>query len=621
MLGFDIASIQMISVFLIIAGTLYLYATDKLPLEVTSFAVICVLLVLFYVIPVPDGVGGNKLNAKNLLSGFANPALLTVLALLVLGEGLARTGVLDGVAVMVHSVSKGRPALSIVVALLVVVVISALLNNIPVVVIFVPIMQALAIKIGKSSSRYMMSLSFAAILGGMTTLIGSSTNLLVSSALIKLGEEGFSFFSFTVPGLVVAGAGLIYVLFVMPRILPDRDGYDSNGNNAASAGGKHFQAQIKVGEGSKLAGVKSVSGFFPDLEGVNVLTLMRGEEKLLPPYDDVTITEGDILIVSAARDKLGDFISLEPELLLPDLANAAAYRKEEIASAWRKGEQVLTECMVKPNSSYVGKSLKQIGFRYRNHATVIGVERRSNMRRDRVTETPLEAGDVLLIQGGREEIDKLRTSKDIILMEWSESDVTRPHNAKRAIGIFFAVVGCAGFGILPTEVAALSGAALMILFGALTLEQAVKSLDLQIILLIAAALALGVSMEATGGAAFMSHLLVVALGDAAPSIVLSGFFLLVACLANMLSTKATAVLFTPIAVSIAHEIGVPAEAFAVAVVFAANCSFASPVGYQTNLLVMAPGHYKFIDFIKYGSPLILICWAAFSLFAPFWYGL
>ncbi|MDX1738436.1 MAG: SLC13 family permease, partial [Alphaproteobacteria bacterium] len=222
---------------------------------------------------------------------------------------------------------------------------------------------------------------------------------------------------------------------------------------------------------------------------------------------------------------------------------------------------------------------------------------------------------------GREEVDKLRTSKDVIVMEWSESDVTRPHHAKRAMFTFLGVVTFAGFGILPTEVAALAGAAIMILSGALTLEQAVKSLDLQIILLIAAALALGTSMEATGGANFMSHLLVLALGDASPAIVLSGFFLLVACLANMLSTKATAVLFTPIAVSIAREIGVPAEAFAVAVVFAANCSFASPVGYQTNLLVMAPGHYKFMDFIKYGSPLILICWAAFSLFAPFWYGL
>ncbi len=618
MFGLDLATMQMISVFLVIGLTLTLYATDKLPLEVTSFAVICILLILFYVFPVVDDMGGNKLDAKTILSGFANPALLTVLALLVLGEGLARTGVLDSVAVVVHDMSKGRPALSITIALLVVVVISALLNNIPVVVIFVPIMQALAIKIGKSASRYMMPLSFAAILGGMTTLIGSSTNLLVSSALIKLGEKGFSFFSFAVPGLVVASAGLVYVLFIMPRILPDREGYDGADT---SSGGKHFQAQIKISKGSKLAGFKSVSGFFPELEAINVLSFIRGDEHLFPPYDDITISEGDILIISASREKLGDFISLEPELLLPDLANAPAYRREEIAQSWHKGEQVLTESMVKPNSPYVGKTLKQIGFRYRNHATVIGIERRTNMRRQRVTETPLESGDVLLIQGGREEVEQLRRSKDIIIMEWSASEVTKPYHAKRATSIFFGVVTFAGFGILPTEIAALCGAALMILSGALTLEQAVKALDLQIILLIAAALALGISMEATGGAAFMSHALVQALGDSAPAIVLSGFFLLVAVLANMLSTKATAVLFTPIAVSVAHEIGVPAEAFAVAVVFAANCSFASPVGYQTNLLVMAPGHYKFTDFIKYGSPLILICWAAFSLFAPFWYGL
>ncbi|MDX1738551.1 MAG: SLC13 family permease, partial [Alphaproteobacteria bacterium] len=354
MFGLELATFQMAAVFIVIGITLYLYASDKLALEVTSFAVICILLVFFFAFPVADGQGGNKLDAKNLLSGFANPALLTVLALLVLGEGLARTGVLDGVAVLVHKYSKGRPVLAIVIALAVVVVISALLNNIPVVVIFVPIMQALAVKIGNSSSKYMMSLSFAAILGGMTTLIGSSTNLLVSSALIKLGEDGFSFFSFTIPGLVVAGVGLIYVMFVLPRILPEREGYDSSDQ---AKGGKHFQAQLKIAPGSQLEGIQSVSGFFPDLKGVNVLCLVRGEERLLPPYDDVTIATNDILVISAARDKISDLISLEPELLLPDLANAAAYRREEIASAWRKGEQVLTECMVKPNSPYVGKTL------------------------------------------------------------------------------------------------------------------------------------------------------------------------------------------------------------------------------------------------------------------------
>lgn len=614
----ELANFQMIAVFVLIGVTLFLYASDKLPLEVTSFSMICILLLLFHFFPVVDLDGTNLLTPKLLLAGFANPALLTVMALLVLGEGLARTGALDQVAVLVHQAAKGRAVISIAMSLFVVAGISAFLNNIPVVVIFVPIMQALAVKLDKPASRYMMPLSFAAILGGMTTLIGSSTNLLVSSALIKLGEEGFNFFSFTIPGLVMAAVGLVYVIFVAPKLLPDRTGYDVE----SSSGGKQFQAQIKVAEGSTLEGMEPISGFFPDLKGVTLLTVERQQEVLYPPYD-TAFQAGDILVIAAARDVISDLMINEPALLHPEIANApgGTLVREESIERWRQGEQSLAEAMVKPDSPFIGKTLKQIGFRYRHHCIVVGIERRSGMRRGRITETRLEAGDVLLVQGGRDDVNALRRNKDVLLMEWSATDLPNPLHAKRAVIIFASVILMAGTGIVPTEIAALSGAALMILTGALNVEAAIKALDQQIILLIAAALALGLAMEETGGAAFLSEAMLLAMGESSPAVVLSAFFLLVALLANVLSTKATAVLFTPIAVSIAHHVNVPVEPFAVAVVFAANCSFASPVGYQTNLLVMAPGHYKFIDFVKVGSPLILICWLTFSLFAPWWFGL
>ena len=250
---------QMIAVFALIIGTLGLYITEKLPLELTSFAVICVLMVLFHLFPVAGLDGDNRLSPTVLLSGFANPALLTVLALLVLGAGLERTGALDRVAVMVHGAGQGNAMLSIVIALLVVVVVSAFLNNIPVVVLFVPVMQALSTRLGRPASRYMMPLSFAAILGGMTTLIGSSTNLLVSGSLEKLGEQGFDFFSFSIPGLVVAGVGLVYVMFVAPRFLPDREAYTPG---HAQSGGKQFLTEMKIVAGSGFEGMAPVGGFF-----------------------------------------------------------------------------------------------------------------------------------------------------------------------------------------------------------------------------------------------------------------------------------------------------------------------------------------------------------------------
>ena len=612
----EFMSVQMMVVFAIILGALFLYATEKLPLELTSFATVCALLVYFHYAPVLGADGKNQLSPAVILSGFASPALLTVLALLVLGEGLSRTGVLDRVAVLVHQAARGNLALSLVIALVVVCAVSALLNNIPVVVIFVPIMQALATQSGRSASQYMIPLSYAAILGGMTTLIGSSTNLLVSNALADLGEPEFDFFTFTVPGLVVAGVGMIYVLFIAPRILPANTGKDEVGGVAR----KQFKADLTVEEGSPFDGMEPISGFFPALKDVTLLAIRRGSTVLLPPYDDLSLQAGDTLTIAATREVLQNTVKDDLTVLHPRLRGVAA-SDASAPERWTAGGQSMAEIMVKPESRLSGRTLDQIGFRYLHHCVVVGIERRSRMQRERVVDVPLEAGDILLIQGRQEDILALRGDKDVILMEWSAEAVAQAHHAKRATVIFVSVVACAASGLLPTEIAALAGAAMMVLLGALSLDDAIKALDAKVVFLIAAALALGSAMQVTGGAAFLAHTVLVGLGDASPTVVLGVFFLLVAILANILSTKATAVLFTPIGVGIARELGVSPEAFAVAVVFAANCSFASPVGYQTNLLVMAPGGYRFVDFVKAGVPLMLICWAAFFMFAPWYYGL
>lgn len=614
----DVKTLEMILVFILIGGALYFYATEKLALEVTSLAVICALMVVFHLLPVPGPDGKNLLSAKSLLTGFANPAMLTVLALLILGEGLNRTGALDSAAKLVNAVSQGRPIATIGLTLLMVCSVSAVLNNIPVVVLFIPIMQALAVRSDRPSGRYMMPLSFAAILGGMTTLVGSSTNLLVSSAMIELGEPGFSFFSFTVPGLVVAAVGMVYVVFILPKLLPER----ASKIEASQREAKQFKAQITVRHHGKLDGMTPSAGFFPELNNITVLSVESEGEVRLPPYDEIPLQPDDVLIVAATRDRLLQFHKENPGAITPDIMMRSGLARMIDADApWKSGAQSVAEVMVTPASRMVGRTLDTIGFRYRHDCVVLGVERRSRMARTRPTEIPLEPGDILLIQGRRSDIEALRGSQEVVLMEWSAEDLPQPHHAKRAGAIFLATIAAAATGLLPTEVATLTGAAAMVICGAMTAEEAIRAIDHKIILLIAAALALGAAMQASGGASFLAQGLVYVLGGTSPAIVLSGFFLLTAILANVLSTKATAVLFTPIAVAVSHTINVPAEAFAVAVVFAANCSFASPVGYQTNLLVMAPGGYKFKDFLKAGAPLLILCWLAFSLFAPFWFDL
>ncbi len=615
----DPSQLGMWLTFAVIIVALVMYTLERLTFELTSLGVICVLLVFFHFVPVVDADGDNILNPTRLLAGFANPALLTVVALLVMGEGLARTGVLEAGAQMFFRYGRGHAALATGLAFVAVLVVSGFMNNTPVVVIFIPIMQALASRLGQSPSRLMMPLSFAAILGGMVTLIGSSTNLLVSGMLIELGNEGFSFFQFAIPGAALALVGVVYVIFLCPRLLPER----ALLTNAIAGGGRQFMAEVAVTEGSKFHGMQPRGGFFPDLKDMTVRVIIHEGESFMPPFDDAfRLSEGDILVVAATRAALTEALKGEPEQFHPELGQDwERFEGEDGAQRWQVGNQVLAEAMVTPASRLVGQTLTQIGFRYQYHCVVLGIQRRSQMIRARVTEIRLEPGDVLLVQGREVDVESLRGNQDILLVEWTAAEMPAVHHATSTLIIFAAVIASAALGIVPIEIATLVGAGAMLATGVLNIRQAARAIDRTIVMMIAAALALGSALQATGGAEFLAGLLLSVVGDASPAVILSAFFLLVAVLANIISTKATAVLFTPIAVGLANGLALPIEPFAVAVVFAANCSFASPVGYQTNLLVMAPGNYRFVDFVRVGTPLLIIVWLIFSLVAPWYYGL
>jgi di/tricarboxylate transporter len=614
------ADFGMWAIFAVIVAALVLYTLERIPLVLTSLGVICTLAVLFHFVPVIDGTGANRLGAKQLLAGFANPALLAVVGLLVMGQGLAATGVLERGAGLVLRLARGHALLALALVLITVLAVSGFLNNTPVVVIFIPIMQTLSERLDRSPSRMMMPLSFAAILGGMTTLIGSSTNLLVSGTLVEMGRPGFGFFDFTLPGVVLAVVGLVYLVTIAPRLMPSR----ALLTTALTGGGRQFIAQISVTEGSRFDGLAPLGGYFPQLVEVTLRILQRGEHAFVPPFDDeLTLVPGDILVVAATRKALTDLVGDETDLLHPDLGDEPEGKAEaeDEPRPWQAGSQTLVEVMVTPTSRLIGRTLEQIGFRYHTHCIVVGLQRQSRMIRSRITEIRLAGGDVLLIQGREEDIAALRGNPDVLLIEWSAADLPSVHHARRALAIFGAVIATAALGILPISIAALSGAGLMLAANVLNIRQAGRAIDRNVVMMIAAALALGLAMQETGGADFLAVVLLESAGDFGPASVLSGFFLLVAVLSNLINAKATAVLFTPIAVSIATGLGVPVEPFAVAVVFAANCSFASPVGYQTNLLVMAPGNYRFLDFTRAGAPLVIVVWLAFSLFAPWYYGL
>ncbi len=613
------SSFQMWATFAVILAAIIFYALDHIPMEITSLGIISVLLLLFYFKPVLDGNGVNLLDLKTLLAGFSDPSLITILALLVIGQGMVQTGALETPAQIIVRHGTAYPRRVILACLLAVMVISALLNNTPVVVIFIPIMITLMDKMDKSSRQVLMPLSFVAILGGMTTLIGSSTNLLVAGTYKVQTGLTIGFFDFTVPGLFLATLGLIYVTIIAPLILPRK--LPSAEGNARVISGKQFIVQLDLVRDNSLIGKKSVAGMFPDLSQMTVRLVQRGTKIFLPPFDDITFQENDCVILATTRTVLTEKLSKDPGLLKGILTVSGGENIPDTATVEVSRGQKIAEVIVAPASRLDGRTLEQVGYHLQGGCNVLGIQRRSRMVRTSMNDIRLKAGDILLVVGTSTQINALRMNKDVLLMEWSTREVPIRSDSWKALGIFAAVVIFAAVGLVPIAITAVAGAFSMIALGCLNIRQASRAVDRRIFLLIGAALAMGVSLQATGGADYLAEGMIHLLRGSSVAVTLSAFFLLIALLTNLLSNNATAVLFTPIAINIANKLGVDPMIFVTTVIFAANCSFATPMGYQTNLLVMGPGNYKFRDFMKVGVPLIFILWLGYSLFAPWYYGL
>jgi di/tricarboxylate transporter len=608
--------LQMWVTFAVIAVAVAVLVTERLRLEVTCAGIIVTFLVFFHFYPVMGPDGTNLLGPDQLLAGFANPALITILALLMIGQGLFHTGALEMPTRIIAGLAGRHAALVLPIVLLIAGIISAFMNNTPVVVMFLPVLSAVAGRLHTSASKVLMPLSFITILGGMTTLIGSSTNLLVADVAVGAGLPRIGFFDLTAVGGFLAFVGLFYVFLVMPRLLAPRA---TMAEEVTGLSGKQFIAQIQISYDHPLVGAEAVAGLFPSLKDMTVRLVQRGEHAILPPFEDVRLRPGDVVIVAATRQVLTEALKSRGNILA---AHLAGEREEETAAAGEDTSQLtLAEAVIAPGSRMIGRTLEQSGLHSETGSIVLGIQRRSRMIRMRLTEIRLEAGDVILVLGSREQVRGLRLNRDLLLLEWSTAELPMTERANRALAIFAAVVLAAATGLVPIVVAALAGAFAMIPAGCLNVRQASRAFDRQIYLLIAASLAMALPLEATGGAAFLAHAVVSGLQGAPVAVTLSALFLLVMVLTNLLSNNATAVLFTPIAVRTAQELGADPLPFVMAVIFAANCSFASPIGYQTNLLVMGPGHYRFSDFVKAGAPLAIILWIVFSLFAPWYYAL
>lgn len=602
--------------YLIIGLSIVAYVSERWSLELVALASLSAFLAVFAIFPF-SGANGSTVAVEDLLQGFANPALATVLALLIVGQGLFATDALDHPARLIARLGGPSSTRTMAITLLAAALLSAVLNNTPVVVIFIPVLTVLAAQRNFPVAKALLPLSYLSILGGMTTLIGSSTNLLVAGVAAESGLH-IGFFDITGPGLILAAAGSVYVLFVMPALFGNRRPAT---DMAERRDGSQYIGDIEITAGHPFEGLESRAGLFLGLEDLMPRLVQRRGLVFHPPFEDVVLSEGDVLVVTATRRSFMRALARGSAHLAPMDDETEDDDADSETQAAPGPDYQVAEAVIAPASRHAGRTIRNAGIETQNGVHVIGVRRKNRMGRLAMLDVRLEPGDTILVGGTEEALRNLRQSHDLLLLEWSAEPVPQTRKAWIAFLIFASIVATAATGMVPIAAASIVGAFAMVAAGCLTLPQAARAFDRQVFVLVGASIAAAVALERTGGAKLIADTAVSAMDGQSSTVMLSGLFAVIAIMTNLISNNATAVLFTPIAIGIADATGVPREAFVAVVIFAANASFATPVGYQTNLLVMGPGRYSFADFVKAGLPLVIIMWLTFTIMAPWYYGL
>ncbi len=598
-----------IAVMFLVMLALILFTRERIRLESSSLCVLVVLTVGFELFPY-DSPGG-RLHAVEFFTGFGHEALIAVCALMIAGQGLVRTGALEPVGRALTRLWKFSPALSLLLTLVVGATLSAFVNNTPVVVLLLPILVSVSLRTGTPASASLMPMGLATLVGGMATSIGTSTNLLVVSVAADMGLRRFEMFDFFLPVTIAGSVAILYLWLVAPRLLPRRGAQLQDGSPHI------FTAQLVVQEGSfaegkMLSEVREKTG-----GGLQVIHIQRQPKTLIMALPDVILETGDRLLVKDTPERLKEF---EQALGAALYSGDVPVDEEHPLTA---KDQQLAEVVVIQGSPLEGLTLNTARLIDRYQLVTLALQRPGRaieaMRTD-LREMTLRTGDILLVQGPRDSIAELKRINELLVLD-ATTDLPHTVKAPLALSIMAAIVLLAALGILPIAISASVGVLVMILTGCLNWRDATRALSVPVIMIVVASLALGAALLRTGGAEYLAQVFVALAAGIPPAGVLSGLILLMAILTNIVSNNAAAVIGTPIAISIAKELNLPAEAFVLAVLFGANMNYATPIAYKTNLLVMSAGGYTFTDFIRVGVPLTLIMWAVFSLLLPFLYGL
>ncbi|YCM46635.1 SLC13 family permease [Verrucomicrobiaceae bacterium 227] len=589
------------AVFLLLIGTFLLFWKDRLSVELISLLAAGILLI--------SGI----LTPPEVLKCFANPAPVTIGALFILTAALERTGQIERLGGVFNKLARGSERRALFLILVGCILLSAFVNNTPLVAILLPVIMGFCRESGAKPSKLLIPLSFATILGGTCSLAGTSTNILVSGMAREQGIASLSLFSIAPLGLIYAAVGGLYLWFVAPRLLPNRETLSTLISPGSS---REFLLEALLPAGSTLIGQNAESATDKHLGKMRILQIRRHGEILPDLLENLTLREGDRLLIRTGTKGVANL--KQSHQVRIGLENADLVAMEET-------EAVLLEGMLGPGSGFVGETLGGIGFRRNFGILVLAIHREGANITNLLREERLQFADTLLVQGSRESIERLKQKRGFISLSEPQAESYNRKKAPLAIagfGIFivlasfpFAAIGLPGIAI-DTFSAAFLAALFVLLTGCLKSSEAYHAVDWRILLLIIGMLALGGAMEKTGAALTMANGLTAIAGPLGPWGLLCGIYLLASILTELVSNNAVAVVLTPIVVQLAHTLDVSPLPFLIAVMFGASASFATPIGYQTNTYVFGAGGYRFSDFVKVGLPLNFLLWITASLFIP-----
>ncbi|MGE0622169.1 MAG: SLC13 family permease [Pseudomonadales bacterium] len=574
---------------------LYLFTRDRIPLELTSLALIAVLAAGFALAPYPG------VRPSDFFAGFGHEALIAVCALMVLGQGLVLTGALEPVGRILSRAWGRAPFLSFLATLTVGAVLSAFVNNTPIVVLLLPILISVCLRTSSSPAGVLMPMGFATLVGGMATTVGTSTNLLVVSVAEDLGHGTIGMFDFALPAAIAGAVAIVYLWLVAPRLLPPRTITLENPSPRV------FEARLQIDEGSPFADRKLSEAIAATSGDMKVTRIRRGDNFILP-LPDVVLKVGDRLRVNDTPSQLKAY-----EKALGGSLYSADQRVDE-DHPLSSENQMLAEIAVVQGSTLDRTNLKFTRFLDRYQLAVLALHRAGKdiwHAKEEIQDVILQPADILLVQGSREQIGQLKQSTDFLVLDAS-MDLPKSEKAPLALAVLAGAIALAALGVMPIAVSAVSGAAILLLTRCLDLVSALRAVSPSVYFVVVASLALGHGLVVTGAIEYVTALFLSWTSDASPTVILSALMMLLAVLTNIVSNNAAAVIGTPIAVGIATQLNLPVEPFVLAVLFGANMSYATPMAYNTNLLVMSAGSYTFSEFVKVGVPLTLLMWGTLT---------